>query len=560
MTDEELLLVNCLVYDQGLAEFRGGERDAPKSLGEWADDWLAKHVDQVDGSPDGSYEGGMTYGEFAQVARSVSGSENLSGVMIDDVTQRASVDEQGRRGNQLVLRDPDDGSVTVAFMGTCGNDEWWDDGQGAWAGVTDTPDQGAALEYLNEMADRYGWLSDMRITTTGHSKGGNLASYLAVLRPDLVDQAVSMDGQGFNDAFLLKYQAQIAAQAGNIRTLASSMDFVHIMFATIGDTTHLTGADLPAGRFGDNHSPFSMLETGADGMLTPRPVAEQDSTMHLAQDLMSYLQKFMSAEDFETLAQMAMQLAMKPPEIGIGDIIDMGKLAGQGAGALGVPTVGGVVVGGLLGGPLGAVMAGVAGLLISFAAVDTWAVVSDALQPEYKQMLDNFWVLFGNFARDNGVDDPEELKALLRALFPGWKGGAAGIVTDKVFSDLANVPDLPYSLVVRDFTDETKRMLFGLVDEVTPQNWVEGVVDFLHDLVTRPPETEFMASDQNGHKDYYRRVMDKGDVTRGQVEAIFAAVATEEQAYAARLDVLGEGLAMTVTALDGMRDRLEAQQ
>jgi hypothetical protein len=94
-------------------------------------------------------------------------------------------------GRDATFRDPSTGQFVVVFQGTAAPGEWLDNGQGGYAGVTDTPDQTAALTYFNHVATRFGWTSDTDVTVTGHSKGGNLAVYVAVLRPDMVDQEFS---------------------------------------------------------------------------------------------------------------------------------------------------------------------------------------------------------------------------------------------------------------------------------------------------------------------------------------------------------------------------------
>jgi hypothetical protein len=71
----------------------------------------------------------------------------------------------------------------------------------------------------------------------GHSKGGNLAQYVTVVSGIDVDHCYTVDGQGFNYSFQLKYAAQIALMSGNITTLTGAADFVNILLNSISGTT-----------------------------------------------------------------------------------------------------------------------------------------------------------------------------------------------------------------------------------------------------------------------------------------------------------------------------------
>ncbi len=101
-------------------------------------------------------------------------------------------------------------------------------------------------------------------------------------------------------------------------------------------------------------------------------------------------------------------------------------------------------------------------------------------------------------------------------------------------------------------------MLLALADEVTPRDWLGGVADFLSDLFTRPPEMEFMSDDEAAHKDYYRRTIDKGNITRQQIEQIFSAVAAEEQAYASKYGEIQGTLDTALGNMDELLSRVEA--
>ncbi|MDR1213027.1 MAG: hypothetical protein LBK54_02890 [Propionibacteriaceae bacterium] len=140
MTDEELLIIDCAVYDPELNAFRGDEtKVSAKTLGEWADQWLALNAADIKDDPSGEFEGGMTYAQFAMVAQTVRNNTSLSGLTVADVTPRAVSPEGKPLGNQLTLTSPDGRDVIVAFQGTDGDAERYGNGLGGFPDTTYTP-------------------------------------------------------------------------------------------------------------------------------------------------------------------------------------------------------------------------------------------------------------------------------------------------------------------------------------------------------------------------------------------------------------------------------------
>lgn len=124
-----------------------------------------------------------------------------------------------------------EGAATVAFRGTDSSYKaWYDNFEGAGT-TADTPMQKTAKKYIDS-------LEYDNITVTGHSKGGNLATYVAILCSN-VNKSVSFDGQGFSEAFHIKYKDLIAANADNIKTIAAHNDFVNILLIPVGTTVYV---------------------------------------------------------------------------------------------------------------------------------------------------------------------------------------------------------------------------------------------------------------------------------------------------------------------------------
>ena len=94
-------------------------------------------------------------------------------------------------------------NLIFVFKGTSGTYEWVDNVRGTY--VSDTKRQIKALKYYDKMYKLYADSVD-KIYITGHSKGGNKAQYIGVLRGEdsKIKHVYSFDGQGFNDLFFEK--------------------------------------------------------------------------------------------------------------------------------------------------------------------------------------------------------------------------------------------------------------------------------------------------------------------------------------------------------------------
>lgn len=143
-----------------------------------------------------------------------------------------------------------EGSATVAFRGTDSYEAWVDDFEGAGKTYA-TPMQERAKEYINS-------LEYEDITVTGHSKGGNLAAFVAVLCSN-VTRSVSFDGQGFSEAFHQKYSDLIAQALENkdIKTIAANHDLINTLLFSVGPTYYVNNEGEDP--FGDAHYIFNLI-------------------------------------------------------------------------------------------------------------------------------------------------------------------------------------------------------------------------------------------------------------------------------------------------------------
>lgn len=215
LTDEQIMLLEQLTYLEDKvareADVVLGPYDSVESLlRQFDEDALAELEDS-----DEQFEGLISGKQWAAIIRQIQNDPEL-----------CSLDIAGKDDSvpAICFTDPNDpDSAVVAFKGTTGQKEWWDNGSGF--GLSDTEKQKEALEYIEN-------LPYDSITVTGHSKGGNKAQYVTVLS-DKVDRCISMDGQGFSQEFLDRYYAEIEKKGGSITNYYLDGDFVSILLFPI---------------------------------------------------------------------------------------------------------------------------------------------------------------------------------------------------------------------------------------------------------------------------------------------------------------------------------------
>ena len=215
LTDEQIMLLEQLTYLEDKvareADVVLGPYDSVESLlRQFDEDALAELEDS-----DEQFEGLVSGKQWAAIIRQIQNDPELY-----------SLDIAGKDDSvpAICFTDPNDpDSAVVAFKGTTGQKEWWDNGSGF--GLSDTEKQKEALEYIEN-------LPYDSITVTGHSKGGNKAQYVTVLS-DKVDRCISMDGQGFSQEFMDRYYAEIEKKGGSITNYYLDGDFVSILLFPI---------------------------------------------------------------------------------------------------------------------------------------------------------------------------------------------------------------------------------------------------------------------------------------------------------------------------------------
>jgi len=563
MTNEEMILLNCVLYDPHLKSFFDSNPNV--TLADWANQAASSASEQP---------GMMTPTEWDAVIAAVKSNPNLSSLTIANVDQR----DLGK-ANQAVFTSKD--SMIVAYQGT-ESWEWLDNGLGGHADVTETPAQVAAAEYYRKMVDKFG--EGKSLITTGHSKGGNLAQYVAVVTADdpkyRADSCVNADGQGFNKAFQLKYANQIAQMKDRITTLAGASDYVNILFDSISGHTYYfeTPSHLQGSDYFLNHSPFAMLQISG-GQATIRSMTVQDPKMRMADSLMAYLQAYMSADDFALLCDTVMSTRQKGVTLDPNDIFDMDKVEEKLKGKLSSAAIsallGGMAGASLLGGA-GLLAAAVGGLLGAGGGISAdllfefliganggWSDdLLECLKEPYRSMFTNLLRLLGDFYQDGGMSQEslDAIQALLHNILPGdWGNVAIDFASYISKGTLNSQKPLPYSSVTRDFTESMKQKLLKIVDEVSPGGWFDswgsftanigdGFSDTFAWLYTKEPSLRFDADNQ-ARTAYYKAIMDRRNTSKKQIEKIFDDVNAEDLAFAQRIDAIEKSADSILAAL-----------
>jgi hypothetical protein len=207
---------------------------------------------------------GLTVGEAShQMLRSMTGKAGkeetvalLGALLRDPVLSSYQItyyvkDAGGMEVACFVDPVEDNPDVNVVFRGTGSDQEWRDNGEGAY--LADTPAQIQAAAYVERLPREYG----NRLTVTGHSKGGNKAQYVTIVT-DRVSRCLSFDGQGFSPAFIDKYKAKIQAKSPWIVSVAAAHDYVNCLLYSIA-ATHIYIEDRPQENYLLYHEPYEVF-------------------------------------------------------------------------------------------------------------------------------------------------------------------------------------------------------------------------------------------------------------------------------------------------------------
>lgn len=207
LTDEEIMLIEQLVYMKEGDDTPINSEDAGKSIETLLRGYTDAKLTEMDGS-------GTSGADYAAIIRYMKENDKIRRLVLDGTMTH----EDGTVLAYCFVFPDNSNEALVAFRGTT-KKEWGDDIEGLTS--VDTPRQVDAKRYIDSLPYK-------NITVTGHSKGGNKAMYVTVLC-DKVARCVSMDGQGFSLEFLEHYAPEISERAGIIKNYSVKTDFVHVL-------------------------------------------------------------------------------------------------------------------------------------------------------------------------------------------------------------------------------------------------------------------------------------------------------------------------------------------
>lgn len=196
-------------------------------------------------------------------------------------------------------------NLIIVYKGTAGDYEWKDNVEGTY-NITDTKQQRRALKYFDEMVKKFPDVK--KIYVSGHSKGGNKAQYIGVLRGNMskLEKVYSFDGQGFNDNFLKKYNKEIELNKYKIFNICNEYDYVNILMHSVSNKIFIKSITNVGNeddryskiihRLGGVHSPYSMFKN-ENGVLTLNDVVEQSELMKNFEKLFEYYNANMEEKD-----------------------------------------------------------------------------------------------------------------------------------------------------------------------------------------------------------------------------------------------------------------------
>lgn len=229
-TDYDLCMLEHLSYmndDGKLKEITNEYKylENCKSVGDYLEQF---DIEKIRGLGSETTNGDCISGEeYAAIIQYMSENENIKNLSVQKEVLENKHQDSCPLAYDLVDQS---GQHIVIFKGTTRSFEWKDDVEGI--NVSDTQSQKDALDYLENKvcADN--------IIVVGHSKGGNKAMYCAIVS-DKVSRCVSMDGQGFSEEFIQKYQYKIAQRAKNITNISYCSDFIHVLMNQIPGSEQL---------------------------------------------------------------------------------------------------------------------------------------------------------------------------------------------------------------------------------------------------------------------------------------------------------------------------------
>jgi hypothetical protein len=248
--------------------------------------------------------------EMEKVLKTVREDEIYSKIEILDIDNSKSGYKDGSEPIvNVTLRYED--MIYIAFKGTAGGVEWRDNAYASYPEYAYTEAQKGALDYFDKMYKKYVDNTIKKVYVTGHSKGGNKAQFIMVMRGSdehtKLKKCFSFCGQGFNKTFIEKYDKEISENKDKIYNISADNDYVNVILNQITDNIKFVKSTTNLGdiarkraiirhRFGAWHSPYVMLKE-KNGVLVINRKTKQSKLMRTLQLFLAYILENMTVED-----------------------------------------------------------------------------------------------------------------------------------------------------------------------------------------------------------------------------------------------------------------------
>lgn len=301
LTITQLLIINTILYT---TEFNVGQKLVGKTIRDWEKEFKFE-LDSL-----GHFPAEINETEMEKVLKTVREDEIYSKIEILDIDNSKSGYKDGSEPIvNVTLRYED--MIYIAFKGTAGGVEWRDNAYASYPEYAYTEAQKGALDYFDKMYKKYVDNTIKKVYVTGHSKGGNKAQFIMVMRGSdehtKLKKCFSFCGQGFNKTFIEKYDKEISENKDKIYNISADNDYVNVILNQITDNIKFVKSTTNLGdiarkraiirhRFGAWHSPYVMLKE-KNGVLVINRKTKQSKLMRTLQLFLAYILENMTVED-----------------------------------------------------------------------------------------------------------------------------------------------------------------------------------------------------------------------------------------------------------------------
>lgn len=205
---------------------------------------LSELLEEMSGEPEYA-EGGDHYNEYRILCQAAENPQ-IGKLCVKYPSSKMSYDT-GTAACTFVDREAR--KVYVVYRGS-GDGEWMDNGLGMTQAVT--VQQERAQQYFEQVVEEEALDASWRVVVTGHSKGGNKAQFVTMESKygELIDRCYSVDGQGFSDAAIDRWESKYTAKDYAERTekiygICGENDFVSVLGYSIISEDRMTYLATP---------------------------------------------------------------------------------------------------------------------------------------------------------------------------------------------------------------------------------------------------------------------------------------------------------------------------